>query len=454
MKKLISLFLALIMILSCTLAMAESETAAETTDVTETAAAAASSVDLRLTLDRELAKNALVVFGATEEQAASLDPAIAVLGALGMKITYSGSSAQVDLKLNDTEIGSLAGELTDQEVVLGSTLFPNYLLSFSLEKLQSLASQFIPMLSSSDSTEEGGSTSGFSADQFQGVIESAEKFVQACAAAVTPGEAEQGTFEFEGYTFDTRTPMNVDVKAIADAEKTFVTELVTDPAIQSANKYNSSFDAEQIISKNEEFMSEEHLPDVTVNVYNNSDGSEPYFVETDTTFKEDESRAFRYTLLSTSSTDIKMTFDMPAHSVNVVITIYAGGYRVDYTIGEKWFAYEIKADDKSMVMDVYVSEKDRPTGTLAVYESVDGTLTLPLEQEGKTVLTLDDMTGEKAGEAATGLMTDIMVNGWGQFYAAATQAVPEMAELITMITTSQAQTETTETTETETTEAP
>ena len=200
MKKLFSLVLALLLILTC--------------------AASAQTVRARVTVDREQAKALFSGFGMPEAQMATVDPILSLVNALGVRVTTAEDGAQVDLDLNGADAMSMGWTLDDADVNIVSTLFPNYYLTLSNETIAQIMAQMAQNMPGAGG--EGGA-GGFDMAAMQAVFGGYyQKWLAACTAAGVPGEPVEVKYEYKNYVFDTMVPVTVDMEAITEA----TTELV------------------------------------------------------------------------------------------------------------------------------------------------------------------------------------------------------------------------------------
>ena len=107
MKKTMALFLALLLILTCA------------------SAAFAQTVCVKPTVDQEQAANLAAGFGVPEAQVPMIDAVLALVNALGVRVTTVEDGAQMDLDLNGEDALSLGWITDDAGVGIASTLFPN-----------------------------------------------------------------------------------------------------------------------------------------------------------------------------------------------------------------------------------------------------------------------------------------------------------------------------------------
>ena len=381
----------------------------------------------KVTIDREAAKAVMGAFGVPEEQTAKIDPVLAVISALGVHVVTSAGGTQVDLDLNGTNVISVAGALSEQKLTVAGTLFPNYLISLSWDALTKMAAQFMP--AAAEGTGAGAEGADWVA--FASLGEYFTEFSGNLTGAVAPGEPETGEYEFDGFTFDTKTPQNVDVQAMAEAGKTLAEKIMKDEAFRGMMKNVPGFDPEEALKGMEEGMDGEHLPDVTVDVYTNSDGSEPYYAVSEATYKGAENPSFRYAQLNKG--EGMGTVGFWAFDAGIIIgaEYTPDGFKADFTMGDLWFGLSVATGgDTLFVCDVYILDTEKPVMNITVTASA-AERTLTLEPDGKTVLTLENLMGEKGQEAAAGLMQDFTA-AWIQAMMTAMQAEPAVQALYMM----------------------
>lgn len=416
MKKMLALLLAAVMALAGVSAAAEEP------------AAPAQGVYLKVTVDSEAAKNLLPAFGVPEEQTAQIDPILAVVNALGIELISDTAGIQADLDLNGTKIISLGGAVDEKGITVAGSLFPNHLLTLSWDTLTEMMKQYMPAATGEESAE-GGEGTDFTA-AFASLGEYVTEFSGTVAGATTPGEPETGSFEFDGLTFDTKTPQNVDVKAMAEAAKTLMEKMLKDPAMQGMLQNTPGFDPDEALKGFEEAMAEENLPDVTVDVYTNSDGSEQYYAVSEATYKGAEAPSYRYIQLYKGSGI--GTFGFHAFDMGLIIGAeYApDGFRADFTMGgEMQFALDVKTGGEALFSaDVFIMDMEKPALNIRMTASEAPARSLSLDAEGKTVLPFENLMGENAGEAFQSLQEDFM-NAWVPAVMQAMQAEPAVQTL-------------------------
>ena len=429
MKKILAVLLAVTMLLACAAATAEEPAAAEAP-----AQSPAQTVYAQLSIDPEVAKSVTAQYGIKEAAPGFADALIAVLNALGVKAVSADGGMQVDLDLNGTGVLSVGGTSSDDGLVIGSSLFPNFLITASQETLTGMLQQYMPAAAGqggADMTALAASVSAY----FQ-------KFFEACTAAVTPGTPEQTEFDVDGVMFDTLTPMAVDSMAIAEAAKTLFSDLLKDEAFLGMMQSVPGFDPDAALKSLDEALSEEHVPDVRVDVYSNSDGSPAVYAVSETTYRGAEEPACRVTVLSPGDGTGAVSVQMFEPGVIVTVDYAATGFMAAYISENEYFAFRAETEgNDTLRLEAYVTETEKPLLSLKITSSAEGQLTLSLDPEGKSAVTLEDLMGGNAAEASAGLTQDIMAN-LGTLMTNAAGAVPEFSTLMTVLTAPQVETPT------------
>lgn len=110
LKKWFSALLALMMILAC-------------------AAASANTVRIRMSVDPQAAEEAITIPNAQADQAAIIKAVVSLVNAAEIRLVTAADGIQADLDLNGENTFSLGYVLDGQGIRLVSTLFPNYVLT-------------------------------------------------------------------------------------------------------------------------------------------------------------------------------------------------------------------------------------------------------------------------------------------------------------------------------------
>lgn len=412
MKKMIALILAAVMMLACLPAVAEES------------APAATTVNISIAVEKEELKSALSNVAASETFA-SVEPVLDLLNALTIKAVIA-QGVQIDLNVGETTALSLGGAATEDGLVIGSSLIPSYLVSIPAEQLQGMLQQFMP---AAGAGAEGGAPAGMDMSAIgESIGKYAAEFTAAFQTAVVPGEAEFGSWEFEGYTFDVKTPHEVDEMALAEAVKKLVNGLLTDEAVKGMLASIPNFNAEEILKSLDEAMTEEHIPDVKVDVYGmNKEDANAVYTVSEATYKGEETPAYTFTMLSAGADGMKMTVHVAQSGVDFVYTMVEGSMQLDVIQGEAYIGFNLITGTEGFTLAV-LSAPDKAALILQVGIEQGGEITLPLDPEGKTVLTLADLQGGNASEAMQGLSTEAMIS------FSSLMQIPEVAQLMAAMT--------------------
>ena len=438
MKKLIVLMMVLILVMPQTLIMA-----GETGDTTSRMSSAMTITE-ELTIDEEAVKNLLPMFGLAGSQAKLIESAISVLNALSGKLVVADNGAQLDFDLKGQNIISIGGELTEDGFAAASTLFPNYVVTASMENIMGL-------MQTMSSGGNGNETTGGPGMDMTAVSEKISayinEFITACSQAAVPGEPEEVEFTCEGITFNTKIPVELDVDTIVTAEKQLVEQILTDEDIRplldmSAQYSGGNFDPDSIREMSDEIFSEEHMPDVEVSVYvtRDEEGNESdiFCAVSEATYKGEEEPSYRYTFLS-EGTYGDMKLEIP--EANTTIGFYYGteesgmNIHMDYEVNGQNIGFNadvVYGADIVVTLDLFFNDPQNPLIRDVITVSMYGDRTLKTDAEGKQILTLEEIL-EGGMEALSGLISDIMTNGLSNLVITTTKAMPEAGGLVSSL---------------------
>lgn len=430
MKKLLAVILALLLALGCTSAFAQ-------------------TVVTKLTIDRDVAGQLLPGFGIPEEQMPMIDTALAVVNALGVRVTTVADGAQVDLSLNDADALSLGVALDDAGANIVSTLFPNYYLTLSNETISAMMEQFMANMPGSGEGD-GGMDMAALQEVFGGYI---QKWMEACAAAGQPGDPVEVDFEIDGMTFDTLVPVTVDMPAIKEATSNLLDELLADEAAMSALKgmiqgmaqsngaaFNEETFEADFKAGFEEWMA--HFPEtVTAELYTNDGDESGAFYMTAESFNEGAEEPFftcDMLYLDEQNMDMGFSMEMTDEETSETATMSAGfamqgtDMQMYFDMAGMYIGLNMSFPGSDMVFEVFFMDAENPLLTVNVEITDDGDRTLPVDAAGKTTLAVEEIMANGNSEAAQGLYADVQNNGLGALIGAAMQAVPELGSLMGM----------------------
>lgn len=432
MKKLFALILSLMLALTCV-------------------GACAQTVCTDLTIDRDQAMGLITGFGVPEDQTGMIDPIIAVLNALGVRVTTVEGGAQVDLSLNDADALSLGWAADDAGIAVVSTLFPNYYLTISSETITQIFEQMAQNMPSAGGEGEG--IGGFDMAAIQQVLGGhLQKWMEACVAAGQPGEPVSVEFEYGDYAFDTMVPVTVDMAAITAATNQLLDDLLGDEAAMAmiqgmaqgvSQSSGAEFNPENFEAEFKagfaEWMS--HFPDdVQAEVYTNSDGSETFYMAAASSYEGSEDPFFTCYMLYENAQNMDMGFTMngvddetsQTASMSAGFTLKDTDMQMYLDMNGMYIGLNISTADNDLAFDVFFMNAEKPLVSVKAEITDGGDRTLPVEAEGKTTLAAEEIMANGNSEAVQGLYGDIQANGLGALIGVAMQQVPELGQLMGM----------------------
>ena len=434
MKKILAMLLAVMMVLTASLA--------------EEAEAGGMAIDVKLSVDREVAEDVMIKMGMEEEKITSLRPLLALLASVEVKLTEGENGILANLSLNGREVLFAGGAATEEEMLVASTLFPHYLISISPDMMSQLMSHMpgFTVVSApgaetgvetgapaggetvgTDGSETGGASDVLMPAASGAVAAAMGEFMEVLGRSVAPGKSEQGTYEFEGITFDTKTPLVIDALSLARAEKRFVETVLKDEGVRSMLPPFLNPDA--LLSLNEEMMAEDRIPEVAATVYTIGENSEPMYIITESTHKGEDSPSIHFTMLNKGDGEGAIGIRAAKSGLEVSVSYTKSGYRVEYKKDKTWLAADVTTVGNDFSCALYFLEPAKPLLTLAISVESEGRRVITLDTENKTVVKLEKLASKNAIGEMFGILSDIMTNGWPQTMAALTEAVPEVKDI-------------------------
>lgn len=429
MKKTLALIIALVMALSCTLALAE-ENSAAFPGITITG---------ELDIDRAAASQHLEMFGLEDDALETANGIVALLDSLNEKTVITADGLQYELGLNGNDVLSLGGSLNENGLVIVSSLIPSYALTVSMETISGVLEMAMSFMSSSNEEGELPFDVNAVAQAVSGYI---DPFVQKINASIAVGETEVGEFEYEGHKFNAKTAVNVDTKAISEAVNTLVDQLNKDETVQAALKAMEGAGVSVNMPEEPLDLESEDAPNVEVYIYTYVDeagnaSDEVYVLVTVTPQDDPEAGTFVHTLVM--GRDAIVTVEIPAETTTLRFTKQEerddGGLAMSLEVNARGMyvagAVDLSfADTIHCVFDAYFLNQAKPLATATIDIALNGELTMDVTGKGKEIVAIEDlMSGdEAASNAASGLMMDLLLNGLGGMMGAISENVPELSE--------------------------
>ena len=422
MKKMLAFILALMMVLTSISAFAD-------------------TIYTKVSIDGDAVKK--LVTEVPDDQLAMIDPIIALVNTLGVKVVTAADGAQVDLDLNGANALSLGFAMDEAGATVASTLFPNYLITVSQDTINQFIEQF--MANMPGAGDEGGMDMNAITEVFGRYF---QKWFEACAGAGQPGEPETGEFEIDGFLFDTKVPVTVDMPAILEATRTLMDDLMADPAAiaslkgmaqgmaQSTGETSdeANFEAEFKVGF-EEWIS--NMPEAaTAEFYASTKDSDIFYLAGDAFFQGKDEPSCHYQMMQKGDGIGYMGYWDYRMNMIIGFEYSDAGFNADFTLGEMYFGLGLlieQGDATTVTVNVYVMSYEAPLATIKIDITAGGERTLSLDAEGKTVLAVEDVMSDQTGAASQGLLGDIMMNGMGGLMGTLTEQVPEISALMTMM---------------------
>ena len=411
MRKLFALILALVMMLTCA------------------AASANSTVDVKINADREQLKTVMQKSNSPEETISVVDAVVALVNALGIKVASVEDGAEIALSLNGEEALTLGFSADEEGAALVSSMFPNHYLTISKEMLKGLM-QSVPGVGSD---AEGGVAGGIAGGMT--LPESTQAyfndFVQTCTAAIVPGEPVKGEYQFDGVNFDTQVPVNIDVPAIKEAFGKLTEQLTEDEAFMSMLQgymKGGNFDKDKFKQSMNEFL--DHFPEAVSAEYDaNGEEKVPYYV-CGRAGSEGADPVYEYTMLCKDEKTYTVSYMNHEKEIVAGVVITEGNVRVEVKQKEDTFAvnFAYETGEPSKYVCDFFFGSDTPLATVTVTVSAEGQRTLEMSAEGKTTISMEDMQSGQ-GDGVQTFMSEIQ-NGLMTLITSVMQAVPESAPLI------------------------
>lgn len=416
MKKLFSLALVLVMALTCLSASADTLTA-------------------KLAFNTELLKSTLSMFGVDEQTLASTDPVFDLINSLGVKVGTYADGVEVDLDLNGEMAAGIGVLASESGLAVASTLFPNYLVTVSPETIQQLMEQMMAMIPAQGSADNGS-------DAAKAVFgEYFKEYIDAVSNAGTPGAPVSGSFEFDGITYDTCTPVNIDFNVVKKATSTLYDKVLADPAAMtmikgyvknSVEKSGKEFDEAAFEADFKTGLEEsiKQIPDTAVtNVYTNSSAPNAFYMTCNAQKDGKDTINYIMHVLDQSNMKIECKFlDPMPMKATFEMTDY--NVRIGFSVLGLEAAVNVTLHDNGFVADLFFLNPDEAIMSLSVETAPGGERGVSMEVGERKVLGVDEIMQDPSGEVVSGLLMDMMTNGLGSVMTVVYEQVPSFAAML------------------------
>ena len=331
-----------------------------------------------MTVDLETARAVLEGLELGEEHASLLEGLLSRLDGSRDSLVLADEGFQYDVTLEDGAALSFAGEKTGDGFAVVSTLFPNYILV------------------SADPGCDWDQASAASRVVTGGL----ERLMEEAAMAFTPGEAEAGAFELFGKAYDARTPLDVDVAALAERGNAFIAEIAG--ALPEAWRI-PGFDGEQ-------------LPAVTGAMYTAADREDVVYAA-EITLRGADAPGWSVALQQDGDA-VYLNIDAPDRDLAFALDYIPGEGGVyvwmDLTRDGRLYGLSVETqaegDVTAMTTKLYAPDGETVILTEENTFADGGERTLEVSGEGRLALDLDAVAAGDTG-ATAGLLMDILLNG-------------------------------------------
>jgi len=444
MKKLLAVLLALVLALSCTLAMAESTDTAATTDTTATPAFPGLTIESSYDVNREALANLLTQMGLDEGLVKIIDAVAAIADEAGEKLVIANDGVQAEVLLKDNTLVNVLALFDQTDLTLGSNLIPNYALKISFEEIGEMLLSKVQ--------EQNDILNSLDVPAIQEALTNyINDYINTCTAAIIPGEVQQGDFVMDGVSYNIMMPMKVDLPTIVDATNELIYNVSNDETIQTALVQLALMGVEVNFEGVEDgytIVDPAYLPAVNVEVYMNmnekGEQSDPTQVNVTVVPAGETAPATTViTKVNGNNVTVDCEFISGKDKANVIYAMdrdpqdpFGVNCRVDAYVNDFYlgFAAVTASNDQAITFDAYAYVQDTEKAIAEEHGSItlNGEITLGVA-DGATVLTLADLTGESGENALSGVVMDLLFNGLGNVVSTASNLMPDEVGLISSV---------------------
>ena len=482
MKKILALVLALMLALSCTGVLAE---AIRIDTPVETETKELPEVDLgsgmltataALRLD-EATVTALISMaaGSLPEEVSTILPAVfSFINNLSIQAGIFQNGAQVDVLLKDTSVAALGFAATNDGLVAGSDLIPNYLVTVSNETIQQLMEMVSQMTNQTSELFNGIDTEALTNAVMPHIAAAIAEFQGKI------GEPEAGEFEFEGATFTTRIPVNMTSKELVALVLNTLKDILSEEAVAEfvetvqaavnmrlgdSNPINLNLD--EILASLEQAAADientpdENQPDLTLALYQGEAGNVYIVAEmidktgTGITAKGGMVNGSLYlranvlddltvdAVIEPAETGVKydaqINFQGTAIALTGEVVSNENGvsFNAEFNIQGMYIALTgdvSLAGMPSLDVALYFMNPASPLLSLSVVTAPGAEATVDLNPEGKTLVDVMELISGMESPALQGIMEDLTNNGLnGALNKVMTVMPDEVTSLMTII---------------------
>jgi len=446
MKKLLAVLLAMLLALSCTLAMAETTEAAPAADNQPFPGL---TIESEYDVDRDTLKAALGKMGLDESIITIIDTLAAIVDQTGEKVVIANEGFQAEILMKGDSLLNLVGLANGKGMTFGSNLIPNYVLDLSFDEIGDMIAASLQKAAEDAEKQAAEDPTQYldMASLTQVMTEYFNDYVTTITTdGIIPGTPEQGEFEQDGDTYNTRIPMDISLPVILDATKAFISNLENDETVQTALLQLALSGVDVNISDTSELdeIDPATLPAVKVETYmtldDNGNQSGPTLVAVYVVpVGETTAATTVYTKVDGNTVKVDADFVSNGDTIQVAFVsdrdpqdMFGTNSRMDVYAGEQYFGCAVvtSSNDESIQYDayLYLNDTEKPIVTDRGSIVMNGALTLGVS-DSATRVTLSDLTGENVGDVLGGLMNDLS-GGAISILMTAYSAVPEIGAIV------------------------
>ena len=420
MKKLIAVLVAVMMVFSCTFALAENSLQSVTSLMPSF------TVNTNIQVNEEAVTNLMTAYGVDASTAAMIQGMLPLLSDLSEQFIYADGGLQADVKLKGKEVFSLVAELKENSIALTSDLIPSYVMTLRYETITKLMEQLLSQV------QQNTTTVDLDMELIQKAmgkaITYASELTTVFESAITIGEQVKGEYAdiIEGVVFNTEVDISVDVNALVNAVKTYVEKLIADETVKAALESIASkipgvsFDFSDLSIGD---VSEEDIPEVYGKAYTITDdngnqiASDTYVIICTEGKKDDSGNTITYVYVADNSVDVRV--DLPALEVSLEchVETLEDGYVVSYAIVtpvvdvELACAVTLSEAGGGVAFALYINDIEQPVVTATIDYALDGERTKTTADGGKAELALDGLMDTENSMTILGALVTDLMNG-------------------------------------------
>ena len=264
MKKIFAMILCLAMLLS---SAALAETAPDIITAFENTGKVSGTLETEVTLSvDESALNEIMAAtgGSMNGMEQIIPPIISLINNLKLRVLAAEGEAQMELILKDTGLLTIGTKKADDGTMMMVTdLLPNYILKGDLAKAGASGMASVKL-----TEEEQKAITEAGKAKMNQVIEDIK---------AKQGEAETGSWDFDGVTFTEKKPVNITTKEVTVMTLKAVKELFEDPAVKKlTDAMGDQFDTKKLDESiaEAEKKDDSEYPTMTWYLYTNAEGNE------------------------------------------------------------------------------------------------------------------------------------------------------------------------------------